>query len=176
MEVTGLSVQRAHNQQVLPIAYLDQLSQAEFADAVRPLFESAPPLTEALYAARPFTSYEALIDTAETLTQSMDITKQVDVLSAHPRIGANRATLSALSAREQGADEPQWIYDELTRRNDEYERRFGFRFVVFVNRRPKSEILKVLEERLNNSRDVELTTGIRDMFLIARDRLCSLTP
>ena len=34
--------------------------------------------------------------------------------------------------------------------NAEYEERFGFRFVVFVNRRPKSEILDVLRERADD--------------------------
>lgn len=105
----------------------------------------------------------------------MEFEEQAQVLSAHPRIGANPSSLSTLSSREQGRqEEPQWVYDELAKLNDEYERRFGFRFVVFVNKRPRSEILKVLQQRLTNTRDAELATGIRDMFLIARDRLCSL--
>ena len=57
--------------------------------------------------------------------------------------------------------------------NHEYEQRFGFRFVVFVNGRPKSAILEVLRERLRNARDAELQTGLHDMFLIARDRHAS---
>jgi 2-oxo-4-hydroxy-4-carboxy--5-ureidoimidazoline (OHCU) decarboxylase len=98
------------------------------------------------------------------------VTDQVAVLSAHPRIGADPATLSAFSSREQGAEEPRWVYDQLAQLNTEYEARFGLRFVVFVNRRPKAEILTVLMQRLNNSREDELRTGLREMFLIARDR------
>ena len=49
-------------------------------------------------------------------------------------------------------------------------RRFGFRFVVFVNRRPKAEIVPVIRERLEKTRDEELDTGLSELVAIARDR------
>jgi OHCU decarboxylase len=157
------------------IASLSGLSSDQFAEAIRPLFETAPPLATALHAKRPYASYEQLIDTAESLADEMVREDQVAVLAAHPRIGASPATLSALSAREQGAADPPWVYDELDRLNDQYEANFGFRFVVFVNKRPKIEVLEELRARLNNSPEIELATGLRDLFRIARDRLRSLT-
>ena len=42
--------------------------------------------------------------------------------------------------------------------------------MVFVNGRPKSEILEVLRERLENSPEEELETGLRELVAIARDR------
>ena len=89
-------------------------------------------------------------------------------LSAHPAIGARR--LSERSAAEQGAGGHPAVLTELTYLNQVYEEKFGFRFVVFVNGRPKSEILKVLQERLERSRDEELETGLRELVAIARDR------
>jgi 2-oxo-4-hydroxy-4-carboxy-5-ureidoimidazoline decarboxylase len=161
-----------------PIAELGRLSQADFAAAVRPLFEAADPLTRALYAARPFASYSELIDTAEALAQAMPFAEQAAVLSAHPRIGADPTTLSAASYAEQGysrgTETLTAVNEELAELNRQYEQRFGFRFVVFVNKRPRSEILMVLKHRLQNERHDELRTGLRDMFLIARDRLSSL--
>ena len=59
---------------------------------------------------------------------------------------------------------------ELARLNDEYERRFGFEFVVFVDGRTRAELLPVLRERLENTRDEELETGLRALCAIARDR------
>ncbi|MBV9131145.1 MAG: 2-oxo-4-hydroxy-4-carboxy-5-ureidoimidazoline decarboxylase [Chloroflexi bacterium] len=153
---------------------LEQLNASgptDFATALRSLFETAPPLLDALYAQRPFASYAALIDTAEGLAQSMSLQQQVEVLGAHPRIGAAPTTLSAASLREQGG--ASTVDTELAELNDQYERKFGFRFVVFVNRRPKTEIVSVLKERLQHSRDEELATGLRDMFRIARDRLAT---
>ena len=51
-----------------------------------------------------------------------------------------------------------------------YEERFGFRFVVFVNRRPRAEIVPVLRERLEKTRDEELDTGLSEPWVSARDR------
>ncbi len=92
----------------------------------------------------------------------------VEALNAHPRIGARR--LSPRSALEQGGDDDPAIVEELARLNQAYEDRFGFRFVVFVNRRSKSEILLVLRERLRRSRQEELETAVTDLVAIARDR------
>ena len=170
-----------------PIAWLNDasVSRDEFAEAIRPLFEAAAPLADALYAARPFASYAALIDRAESLASQMPRDQQVVVLSAHPRIGADPAAVSALSYQEQGyaseagagADraELRQTYARLEALNREYEERFGFRFVVYVNRRPKTEIVKVLESRLRNTEPIERATGLREMFRIARDRLATLS-
>ena len=54
--------------------------------------------------------------------------------------------------------------------NAEYEAKFGFRFVVFVNRRPRREIVPILEERLQRTREEELTTGVDELVQIAVDR------
>ena len=59
---------------------------------------------------------------------------------------------------------------ELARLNDEYERRFGFEFVVFVDGRTRAELLPILRERLTRTRDEELETGLRALCEIARDR------
>jgi 2-oxo-4-hydroxy-4-carboxy-5-ureidoimidazoline decarboxylase len=62
------------------------------------------------------------------------------------------------------------VLDELARLNEEYERRFGFEFVVFVNGRTRAELVPVLRERLGRTRAGELETGLRELCAIARDR------
>jgi 2-oxo-4-hydroxy-4-carboxy--5-ureidoimidazoline (OHCU) decarboxylase len=91
-----------------------------------------------------------------------------EALNAHPAIGAR--TLSERSAAEQGAGGHPAVLTELAYLNQVYEEKFGFRFVVFVNGRPKSEILGVLQERLERLPDEELETGLRELVAIARDR------
>jgi 2-oxo-4-hydroxy-4-carboxy--5-ureidoimidazoline (OHCU) decarboxylase len=87
-----------------------------------------------------------------------------EVLDEHPAIGARR--LSARSASEQGTEEVP-VLDELNRR---YEERFGFRFVVFVNGRPKSELVPILEARLERTREQELATALDELVSIAESR------
>jgi len=91
-----------------------------------------------------------------------------EVLDAHPAIGAKK--LSPRSAAEQGADADPEVLAELERLNREYERRHGFRFVVFVDRRPKAEILEVLRSRIGNPTDQELDTALSELVAIAEDR------
>ncbi len=161
-----------------PISELNNLPGDEFADALKPLFEAAAPLADALYARRPFESYPRLIDIAESLAREMSREDQAAILGAHPRIGASPESMSAASYAEQGyateagidAAKLERVYTELANLNQTYEQRFGFRFVVFVNRRPKTAILEVLEQRLQRTPEEELQTGLHDMFEIARDR------
>ena len=54
--------------------------------------------------------------------------------------------------------------------NAAYEERHGFRFVIFVNRRPKHEILDVLRARIDNPTDEELETALDELGAIAEDR------
>jgi OHCU decarboxylase len=152
---------------------LNAQPSSEFADSLRPLFETARPLFDALYAQRPFTSYAHLIDTAEHVATHFSREDQIATVNAHPRIGER--TTSTMSSKEQGAQASAEVEASLKTLNDEYERRFGFRFVIFVNRRPRHEILQVLEGRLNNQRDQELHTALQETFLIARDRLRTLS-
>jgi len=84
-------------------------------------------------------------------------------------VGA-RTGLSARSAAEQGDDADPDTLAELARLNAEYEQRFGFRFVVFVDRRPKAEILEVLRARLDRTRAQELDTAVEELVAIAEDR------
>ena len=91
------------------------------------------------------------------------------MLDAHPAIGQKKK-LSKHSKAEQGADYDPAVIAELVRLNAEYEARHGFRFVVFVNRRPKAEILEVLQSRIDNPTDEELETALHELVAIAIDR------
>ena len=131
--------------------------------------EGTTPLAQKLRAGGPYRSTAELIAQMRAALPALTEAERVETLNAHPRIGEDPRRLSARSLREQGDD----VLPELERLNAEYERRFGFRFVVFVNRRPKSEILEVLRRRLARSRAEEMEEGLRAIVDIAEDRLRS---
>ena len=106
---------------------------------------------------------------ARTLVHELPLDEKQEILDAHPAIG-QRAGLSTRSAAEQGADADPEVLAELARLNAEYERRHGFRFVVFVDRRPKAEILEVLTTRIDRPTDAELETALDELVAIAEDR------
>ena len=146
--------------------------------ALAALFENAPRFVERL-SGEPAGSLAELLDRAERIASELPEHEQVELIDGHPRIGADPATVSATSFREQGYDletlaaHPQ-LDARLTRLNDAYEDRFGFRFVVFVAGRTRSQIADFLESRLEADRSEELQRALRDVFAIARDRLARL--
>lgn len=127
------------------------------------LFEGRTRLVERL------AEIEDPLGRADDVLADLDEADRLEALSAHPAIG-ERTGLSARAAAEQGADADPCVLVELAALNAAYEKRFGFRFVVFVNRRPKDEILEVLRGRIGRTREEELDTGCRELVAIARDR------
>jgi 2-oxo-4-hydroxy-4-carboxy-5-ureidoimidazoline decarboxylase len=162
---------------VKTVEELDAVDADSFVAAMAPLFEGAPRFLRRLAAARPFETPDELFAAARATAREMPEEEQVELLDAHPRIGADPATVSDLSRREQGYDAPPeddgqaWVGDELQALNEAYESLFGFRFVVFVAGRPRAEIIPILERALHADRDEELRRGLDDVVLIATERM-----
>jgi 2-oxo-4-hydroxy-4-carboxy--5-ureidoimidazoline (OHCU) decarboxylase len=135
-----------------------QLSVDELAG----LFEGRTAFVERLAA------LEDPLGNARTVAATLTDDEKKEVLDAHPAIGERK--LSKHSASEQGADYDPAVIAELLELNSRYEERFGFRFVVFVNRRPKHELIPVLRERLERTREQELDTALDELIAIATDR------
>jgi 2-oxo-4-hydroxy-4-carboxy--5-ureidoimidazoline (OHCU) decarboxylase len=135
-----------------------QLTEDELAE----LFEGRTRLVEVL------ATREDPLGTAGEAIAELDEQDKIEALAAHPAIGATH--LSERSAAEQGTQADPVVMTELSYLNQVYEEKFGFRFVVFVNSRPKSEILAVLRQRLERTRDEELQAGLEELVAIARDR------
>jgi 2-oxo-4-hydroxy-4-carboxy--5-ureidoimidazoline (OHCU) decarboxylase len=135
-----------------------QLTEDELAE----LFEGRTRLVEVL------ATREDPLGSAEEAIAELDEQDKIEALAAHPAIGATH--LSERSTAEQGGQADPVVMTELSYLNQVYEEKFGFRFVVFVNSRPKSEILEVLRQRLERARDEELQTGLEELVAIARDR------
>lgn len=158
----------------------DEITGAEFRALMAPLFEEAPRFIGRLDSNRPFGSWDGLFSAARRLALDMPRDEQVELIDAHPRIGAPPGSVSELSFVEQGYDrevasaeaelERARIAAELERLNAAYESAFGFRFVIFVAGRPKAAIVPLIEAALEADADEERERALRDVVAIARDR------
>jgi 2-oxo-4-hydroxy-4-carboxy--5-ureidoimidazoline (OHCU) decarboxylase len=110
---------------------------------------------------------------ADDVVRELSEEDKLAALAAHPAIGAK--TLSARSRREQGEAHDPAAETELAYLNQVYEEKFGFRFVVFVDRRPKAELVPVMQERLERTREKELEAAMSELVAIARDRWSTAT-
>jgi len=180
-------------------ADLDLLPPEAFVAEMMPLFEGGGRFLARLAEARPFVTDEELIAAAFEAAHGAAEDEQIDLVQAHPPIGADPDTVSAMSYAEQGyaaenpgasmeeslfsdaelaeeaaamrAREVARAYEELKMLNELYEQRFGFRYVVFVAGRPKTEIVPLLEHALREDRETELRRAVDDAIYIAGDRL-----
>ena len=157
--------------------------EAAIAD-LAPLFEGAPRFLARLVAQRPFGTWDRLFERARRIAHAMPEPDQVELLDAHPRLGAPRGTVSAMSAREQGHDRADPtaagsvagvagsddVASTLARLNDAYEARFGFRYCVFVAGRPLAALVPAFEAALGADRDAELHRALDAVVDIARAR------
>ena len=182
----------------LSIDRLDVIAPGAFAAAVAPLFEGARMFLGRLAMARPFGSVEALFARAREIAHAMPLDEKLELIDAHPRLGAPPAEVSALSFVEQGYGrggteraaeetaaeaaevaaaeaERTRVAAELDRLNAAYETRFGFRCCVFVAGRPRAELLPEMTAALESTRDAEITRALDAVIDIARDRYATLT-
>jgi len=158
----------------------DALAPDAFGALVAPLFEAAPAFIGRLGEGRPYGSWEALFQRADEIALALSTAERLELIDAHPRIGAPPGSVSALSFVEQGYDrerasasaeaERARIGAELERLNAAYEARFGFRYVVFVAGRSRAQIVPLIEAALGADAAAEEQRALHDVVAIARDR------
>jgi 2-oxo-4-hydroxy-4-carboxy-5-ureidoimidazoline decarboxylase len=163
---------------------LDALDVPACVTALGPLFEGAPRFLARLAAARPYGDAATLFARARAIAHAMPEEEQVELIDAHPRLGAPPGSLSPPSFAEQGyereaasaaaAAERARLVRELDRLNAAYESRFGFRYCVFVAGRTRAELLPGMEAALDADRETELHRALDAVVDIAADRYRAL--
>jgi 2-oxo-4-hydroxy-4-carboxy-5-ureidoimidazoline decarboxylase len=106
-------------------------------------------------AAAPFRDVDALLDRADRVLAELPDVEIDAALDGHPPIGGR--VDNASSAREQAgmaaADDD--IRAEMADKNREYEKKFGYVYLVCASGRTAEELLGILTERLDNDPDTE---------------------
>ena len=156
----------------MPAYELDDVDPAAFTDAVAPLFEGAAAFLGRLAEDRPFGSWERLFERARAIAHALPERDRIELVDAHPRLGAAQASVSAMSHLEQGYNLPAAAAERETRArldtlNAAYEARFGFRYCVFVAGRPLAQLVPELEAALDADRNAELDRALDAVVDIA---------
>jgi 2-oxo-4-hydroxy-4-carboxy--5-ureidoimidazoline (OHCU) decarboxylase len=165
---------------------LDRLPRDDFIDRMAPLFEGAPRFLSRLAGARPFGDDDALFARARAIAHAMPEADKLELIDAHPRLGAPPGSVSAHSYVEQGYDREaadthaesvrRRVVAELARLNATYEARFGFRYCVFVAGRSREALLPAIRDALDSDRETEIERALDAVVDIARDRYRKLSP
>jgi 2-oxo-4-hydroxy-4-carboxy-5-ureidoimidazoline decarboxylase len=148
-----------------------------------PLFEGAPRFLGRLANARPFGSMDRLFERAREIAHAMPVAEQLELIDAHPRLGAPPESVSTFSFIEQGYDreaaeeaahdaevERAAVAAELDRLNAAYEDGFGFRYCVFVAGRSRAALLPGMAAALDADPTAEIARALDAVVDIAMDR------
>jgi len=154
-------------------------------DEARDLLRSccgASAWVERMMARRPFGSRDALMATARDEWFGLQRSDWLEAFGHHPKIGDRDslrqrfARTAHLSEREQagvdGASED--VLEALAAGNREYERRFGYIFIVCASGKSADEMLGMLRQRLPNPPDVEIWIAAEEQARITELRLKKL--
>jgi OHCU decarboxylase len=178
---------------------LETLNALDIAAAERELLRCCGSVrwAQQMAARRPFPDRPSLELEADTIWSGLDRGDWLEAFAAHPRIGdgagqAGGAGGAGEAGRAGGAgaeDEPaEWssreqagmaaagaaVRQRLAEVNREYERRFGFIFIVCATGKNAGELLAIAEERLRRPADEELFTAAGEQRKITRIRLARL--
>lgn len=128
--------------------------------------------------ARPFASLEDLQAKADSIWLSLNQEDWLEAFHAHPKIGEQKAAAQSEQARnwskrEQSGTEgaAEETRDALAAGNQEYEKRFGFIFIVCATGKSSTEMLAILNTRLQNDLKAELSVAAGEQRKITQLRL-----
>jgi 2-oxo-4-hydroxy-4-carboxy-5-ureidoimidazoline decarboxylase len=128
---------------------------------------------------RPLPDEATLLVKSDEVWRSLAEAEWLEAFRSHPRIGEWQTPLAALvqsatwSGQEQQrvADGPDSAKIALAEGNREYERKFNRIFIVCASGKSPEEILKILQQRLNNDEPTELRETAEQQRQITRLRL-----
>jgi allantoinase len=126
---------------------------------------------EAMSAAAPFDSAESAAAHAARIWNSLAAEDWLEAFAAHPRIGDRSATGAAASEQSGVRGAAEGTLDELARLNREYERRFGYIYIVCASGKSAEEMLAILRLRLANDPETELRIAAAEQLAITQLRL-----
>lgn len=130
---------------------------------------------------RPFQDMNELLLTADHAWWSLDEEDWIEAFSAHPKIGDKKATQDASESSRWAVEEQsgaslasQTVQTALMQANHDYEKRFGYIFIVCATGKSAEEMLGLLRVRLKNEQDTELRIAAEEQRRITHIRLNKL--
>ena len=134
---------------------------------------------QTMAAARPFRSERELFQQADEVCASLTHEDWLEAFRAHPKIGEKKAaTAQTQQERNWSSQEQSGINTasgetmrELAARNREYEAKFGFIFIVCASGKSSEEMLSMLNDRVRNDQQSEISVAAAEQRKITQLRL-----
>ena len=156
---------------------LNNLNRDEFISLFGVIFEKTQWIAEKLFELKPFKDKDDLINKIIQIYESSSKNENLNILRAHPKLAVEK-NLTEHSNQEQSRANlkscTQQEFDEFTKLNNEYEKKFDFPFIIAVKGKDKIEILNNFRQRINNDIEFEFKESKKQVKKIALFRLNEL--
>ena len=156
---------------------LNNLNQGKFISLFGVIFEKTQWIAEKLFELKPFKNKEDLINKIIKIYETSSQDEILNILRSHPKLAVEKK-LTEHSNQEQSRANlrncTQEEFDEFTKLNFEYEKKFGFPFIMAVKGKDKIDILNNFRQRINNNIEFEFKESKKQVKKIALFRLDEL--
>jgi 2-oxo-4-hydroxy-4-carboxy-5-ureidoimidazoline decarboxylase len=133
---------------------------------------------------RPFASVEELENISDAAWKKLTHEDWLQAFAHHPKIGDVESlrkkfasTANWASNEQLGVNNaPEATIERLSLGNQNYENKFGYIFIVCATGKTASEMLSLLEQRLNNAPEIEFEIACTEQKKITQLRLEKLEP
>ncbi len=163
-----------------PAAHLDSLPDSAARAALLRCCGSRA-WVDAMMQHRPFRTDASLLNAADQSWNALARADWLEAFAAHPRIGERPAVSHAETAAWARAEQSGMAAAAaetaraLAEANGRYETKFGHVFLIRATGKSAEEMLRSLNERLNNDADTELRIAAEQQLLITHLRFNKLT-
>jgi 2-oxo-4-hydroxy-4-carboxy-5-ureidoimidazoline decarboxylase len=150
------------------------LTKAEFLKIYGGIYEHSPWIAEAAYGAEGIEAIHAAMKAAVT---SAAHDKKLALIRAHPELGSKVKMAEASVQEQAGAGLDRCSAEEFAefqKLNADYNKKFGFPFIVAVKGLSRPDILQAFRKRMNNDPAAEFETALEEIHKIAWFRLQAL--
>ena len=132
-----------------------------------------------MLAKRPFGNLADLFEAAKQIWRDLRQADWLEAFRHHPKIGERKAADAQSAQAQQWSQQEQQavgrsssqLLDELARRNQAYEQRFGYIFIACATGKSTEEMLASLNRRLNHDAESEMRVAAEEQHKITRLRL-----
>jgi len=157
--------------------FCNLFGQEEFVKIFGNIVEHTQKVAYELLKRRPFTSCDTFLDALDEVIEAFSQSEKIGILQGYPDLAGRLADANLLtpeSTREHAEAGLHLLSAEeksrLKSHNDEYRDKFGFTFIITARENKAAAILKGLDQRLSNTRDMEIHIGIGEVKKIAKLR------
>ncbi len=153
---------------------INLLSKKEFLSIFGNVFEKSDWIADKAFDLKPFENSKDFVIKMMNIYENSSNEKIINIFNLHPKLAIEKKLTTFSSKEQAGAKLNTCTKEELEefeKLNSDYQKKFGFPFLIAVKGKNKDEILNNFRQRIKNSSKIEFDEAKIQVKKIALMRL-----